>query len=195
MDHRPALGAGEKIVRSALSVLIFLLATGIAFAAEPVGRLFYTPAQRAQLDMLRSQKSIAPAVPEQPEPVAVPETITYGGIVRRSDGATTVWINNHVVNDGKTNDGLAISSKPRSDDRISVKLPQASGSVDLKVGQTVEVVSGAIAESYTRRSASVPSASKPAVRARDSTGPMGDTAAATAKDASRNEEDDERGRR
>jgi hypothetical protein len=182
-------------VRSGLSVLAFLFAAGAAIAAEPVGRLFYTPAQRAQLDVLRSQKSIAPPVPEQPEPVAMPDIVTYGGIVRRSDGKTTVWINNHVVNDGKANDGLAISSKVRSDDRVSVKLPQASGSIDLKVGQSVEVVSGTIAEPYTRRSVNVPVAPKPAVRARENTGSKGDTAAASAKDAARNGEDDERGRR
>jgi len=178
-----------------LSVLAFLLGAGVAFAAEPVGRLFYTPAQRAQLDVLRSQKSIAPAVPEQPEPVAVPEIVTYGGIVRRSDGKNTVWINNHVVNDGKANDGLAISSKVRSDDRVSVTLPQASSSIDLKVGQSLEIVSGTVAEPYARRSASVPAASKPAVRVRDGTGSKGDTAAGSAKDAARNGEDDERGRR
>lgn len=182
-------------MRSALSLFALLLAAGAASAAEPLGRLFYTPAQRIQLDALRSQKSVAPPVPEQQEPVAVPEIVTYGGIVRRSDGKTTVWINNHVVNDGKASDSLAISSKVRSDDSVTLKLPQASGSIDLKVGQSVEVVSGAIAEPYAPRSVSVPAPSKPAVPARNSTTSKGDTAAASAKDATRNEENDERGRR
>jgi hypothetical protein len=192
MDHRPALGAGEKVVRSALSLFALLLAAGAASAADPLGRLFYTPAQRIQLDALRSQKSVAPPVPEQREPVAMPEIVTYGGIVRRSDGKTTVWINNHVVNDGKASDDLAISSKVRSDDSVSLKLPQVSGSIDLKVGQSVEVVSGAIAEPYARRLGSVHPHSKHAVPAPSSPTTKGDIAA---KDAARNGEDDERGRR
>ena len=152
-------------MRLALSLLVLLLAMGAASAAEPLGRLFYTPAQRAQLDVLRSKKNVAVPVAEQQEPLALPEVVTYGGVVRRSDGKTTVWINNQVVNDGKATDGLAISSRVRPDDSVSLKLPQASGSIDLKVGQSVEIGSGTVAEPYALSKLPVHAPPKPAIAA------------------------------
>ncbi|MDD5249612.1 MAG: hypothetical protein PHY45_11535 [Rhodocyclaceae bacterium] len=66
--------------------LLTLLAAGSAFAAgaEPLGRLFFTPAQRALLDRQRQGGSVEQA----PEAVA-----RLDGIVARADGKTTVWIN------------------------------------------------------------------------------------------------------
>ncbi|HET6491367.1 MAG TPA: hypothetical protein VFG44_00185 [Burkholderiales bacterium] len=177
-------------MRLALSLLALLFAVNAASAAESLGRLFYTPAERAQLDVLRSRKNVA--APEQQEPPPAPEVVTYGGVVRRSDGKTTVWINNQVVNDGKATDGLPISSRVRPDDSVSLKLPQASGSIDLKVGQSVEIGSGAIAEPYARgvrraRPEAAGSAGGPPLKS--------DTAAGAAATAARVEQDDERARR
>ena len=137
-------------MRAASSLFALLFAAGAASAAEPLGRLFYTPAQRAQLDTLRSQRNIAPSVPEQQEPVPVPEVITYGGIVRRSDGKTTVWINNQAINDGKDGDRSAVVSRVQPDGSVAVEVPQTSRSVRLKVGQSVEIGSGTIEEPYAR---------------------------------------------
>ena len=69
-----------------------------AVAAEPLGRLFFTPAQRASLDTARAQKTRSTVgteegVTEKPPPPPQPEHVTYGGLVRRSDGKTTVWLN------------------------------------------------------------------------------------------------------
>ncbi len=177
---------------SSLIVVLLLFAVDAAPATESLGRLFYTPAERTQLDGLRSRKNIP--VPIQQEPLPAPEVVTYGGVVRRSDGKTTVWINNHVVNDGKATDGLPISSRVRPDDSVSLKLPQASGSIDLKVGQSVEIGSGAIAEPYARGVLNVGAQPKPAVAAG---GPLlkSDTAAGAAAVAPRAEQSDERARR
>ena len=181
-------------MRLALSLLALLLAMDAASAAEPLGRLFYTPAQRAQLDVLRSKKNVAVPVAEQQEPLALPEVVTYGGVVRRSDGKTTVWINNQVVNDGKASDGLAISSRVRPDDSVSLKLPQASGSIDLKVGQSVEIGSGTIAEPYARSTLTVRAPPKPAIAA-GSPASKSNTAADGAAAPATAEQHDERARR
>lgn len=139
----------------ALCMVGMLLAAAVASAAEPLGRLFYTPAQRAQLDTLRSQKHVASPVQEAKQPPATPEVLTYGGIVRRSDGRSTVWINNRMVNDGKAPDDLSISSRSRSDDRVSVGLPQVPGPVELRVGQSFDLQTGTVTEPYARRTTDV----------------------------------------
>jgi hypothetical protein len=147
--------------RTLYALGLFVAATANLCAAEPLGRLFYTPAQRAQLDTLRAQKNVAPPVQEAKEPAAAPEVVTYGGIVRRSDGKSTVWINNRMVNDGKPLDDISISSRRRADDRVSVSLPQVPGAVELRVGQSLDVQTGSVSEPFTRRAKdTVPHAAK-----------------------------------
>ncbi|HSJ80496.1 MAG TPA: hypothetical protein VK910_04710 [Thiobacillus sp.] len=75
----------------AARVPIFLLATlgvcGTSLAADP-GRLFYTPAQRAQLEAARARNvtQVRQATPDSPPPRR------YDGVVIRSDGKTTRWV-------------------------------------------------------------------------------------------------------
>ena len=59
-------------------------------AEEPsLGRLFNTPQRRAQLDELRRRN-----VPiQRPAATPVTQNIRLDGIVRRTNGPTTVWIN------------------------------------------------------------------------------------------------------
>lgn len=151
---------------------MLLAAAGVS-AAEPLGRLFYTPAQRAQLDTLRAQKNVAPPAQETKEPPVIPEALTYSGIVRRSDGRSTVWINNRMVNDGKAADDLSVSSRSRSDDRVSVRLPQAAGPVELRVGQSFDVQTGTVTEPYARRT--IDSATPPVKTAAPPPGNRSDT--------------------
>lgn len=178
----------------AASLFALLFVACAAFAAEPLGRLFYTPAERAQLDTLRSQKNTAPPVVEQ-APVPVPEVITYGGIVRRSDGRTTVWINNNAINDGKDGGRSAVVSRVQPDGSVAVEVPQTSRNVRLKVGQSVDILSGAVAEPYAPRPGSVSAQPKPAIPAAGSAALKRDTTAASPTAAARDEEDGGRGRR
>jgi len=120
-------------------------------ASELVGRLFFTPAQRASLDVARSRRARATLSTEQPEEAApVAQSVTYHGMVRRSDGKTTMWVNNRAVHDDEAATG-AIVGQVRPDGRITLSLPQSGRSVDLKPGQSIELLSGTIEEGYSRK--------------------------------------------
>ena len=71
--------------------------TSLASPAE-LGRLFYTPAQRAQLESARTHN--VTQVVSQPKPSS-PPPLRYDGILMRSDGPTTRWV------DGKAQAGPA----------------------------------------------------------------------------------------
>lgn len=60
-----------------------------AFAGDP-GRLFYTPQQRAQLEAARGRK---PSPPTAAVPVVDTPPVVFDGVVMRSDGAKTSWVN------------------------------------------------------------------------------------------------------
>jgi len=142
-----------------------LVAAQAARAAEPAGRLFFTPAQRAALDVARTQRARAMLSNEKTEQEAapVPQTIIYGGVVQRSDGKSTAWFNNQPVNDREPLGGAAIVGRVRPDGSVTLQVMQSGRSVSLKPGQSVELLSGAVEEGYSRNPAAEPAPkSKPA---------------------------------
>ena len=75
-----------------------------ASLAEPIelGRLFYTPTQRAQLETARARNVTQLAPPNKPgKPVGAPAPLRYDGVVIRSDGQATRWV------DGKAEIGAS----------------------------------------------------------------------------------------
>jgi hypothetical protein len=143
------------MMRLALACMVVALAAPVAAADAPLGRLFFTPSQRASLDVARSQRTRATVDMERTEEVVqpVPQTITYGGMVRRSDGRTTVWLNDRAIDDRKPAGGPTIIRKVQPDGAVTLEVPQSSRRVDLKVGQSVEVLSGSVGEGYRQRPA------------------------------------------
>ena len=127
--------------------VLLLAALPAAHAAELTGRLFFTPEQRAQLDQLRRQKAVASQVRDEP----IPETVTYNGIIRRSDGKTTIWMNNQPMSDADLRGGQPVTGTVSRDGRIVLQNPQAgSGAkLELKVGQSATLMSGKVDESFS----------------------------------------------
>lgn len=67
---------------------------GPSLAADP-GRLFYTPEQRAQLEAARTRNvtQVKPSVPTLVAHDVAPPTVRFDGMVVRSDGKNTRWVN------------------------------------------------------------------------------------------------------
>lgn len=96
--------------------------------AAPLGRVFFTPQQRQELDRRRELNI-------QESNVVVESLYTVNGHVARSSGKSTTWINRAAQNEAyKTRNPAIIPLKPVEDD-----VP-----VDLRVGQTLDRNSGNI---------------------------------------------------
>ena len=71
-----------------MRLLAFALLTCLSLPAlAGLGRLFYTPAQRATLEDARHRNITAAAAQTDPG-----GAIVYNGVVLRSDGRTTQWV-------------------------------------------------------------------------------------------------------
>ena len=118
-------------------------------ANSELGRFFFTPPQRSALDEARRRPSALASKIDKPLPAA-PELVTVNGVVQRSDGTTTVWLNNKAVRGGETDEGLQVtpSTRAASAGNVTLRVPQTGRVVDLKVGQQVEVTSGRVSETY-----------------------------------------------
>lgn len=131
-------------MRLLLVVAVMMGTLPAARAADAIGRIFFTPAQRAQLDLARSQKIVATQTKDEP----IPEFVTYNGIVRRSDGKATVWVNNRAMSDAELGAAQPLTGRIDRNGRILLQAPQGAGSLQLQVGQSAELLSGRVDEAY-----------------------------------------------
>lgn len=78
--------AAPATALAALVVALVLIAAAYPAQAAGLGRLFFTPEQRSSFERQRSD-------PDQQHALEDSATLVINGVVRRSDGKTTVWIN------------------------------------------------------------------------------------------------------
>jgi hypothetical protein len=124
----------------ALAGLIAALLAAPPAGAQELGRLFFTPEQRAALDARRKAR-----VPDKPAAVAQVESpvTRINGAVRRSGGKSTVWVNNEAIQEGAQADGAKIAGRERGAGRVT--LPTGEGAQrDLSVGQSLDRGSGEV---------------------------------------------------
>jgi len=106
-----------NIHRARIMALVISLSSAPVFAQPALGRLFFTPAERAALDR----------APADAQASAEPTSRTLNGIVRRSDGQGTVWI-----------DGKPQVRRLAGTGRVAVKA--ANGDEQgLKVGESTDM--------------------------------------------------------
>lgn len=106
--------------------------------ADSLGRLFFTPEQRAEFEQNRARNasgvasSAAPREPGITEPAGEeedtpPSVLTVNGIVQKRGGVRTIWINGMPQNAG--------SSDERAPESLTVAVPGKAQPVRVKVGQ------------------------------------------------------------
>jgi hypothetical protein len=139
--------------RVVVAVLLMALGTP-GFAQEPsLGRLFLTPEQRATLDNARRNRiraeALAATVDRKPK-IPPARSVTINGIVSRSDGESTIWVNGHPT-EGQTEDGMRVTISPGSQSSVVLREPEKGRRVRLKVGQKADLISGRIQEPYEQR--------------------------------------------
>jgi len=124
--------------------------------AQRLGRLFSTPDERALLDELRRERQIVDPDPQVAEIVAdTPsvEQVTINGLVLRSSGAHSAWVNGRQVDGGaRTREGVRVDTSATRGGRVKIILPSGAETIDLKPGQKIDVDSGVVVEAYERSS-------------------------------------------
>lgn len=124
-----------------LLMIAFLPGHAVCAGAEPLGRLFFSPDERAMLDRMRQKDSGST--------VSATEQVTLNGIVRRSSGKTTAWINQVPQHENETPQGIAVQQGKTSKPSALLLLPSGR-QVQLKAGQTFDTAKGKIREGYQR---------------------------------------------
>jgi len=128
-----------------------LIGVALGFEAQSgddgLGRLFWTPAERASFD--RARENTAPPVGAAAgyEPLQKEARVVVKGIVVRNDGQHAVWINDtSTVRDGADLGAFGVTSQAVDSRRITVRVGEQGHAV--KPGQVLFLDSGQVEEGY-----------------------------------------------
>lgn len=138
-----------------ISVLILLMFSQLTIAAEPIGRLFTSPAERSNLDYLRQTKKklIAPVAIDAPNdameaaPIVLPRAVNLQGYVKRNDGKHgTVWVNNQAMQENSGNKDVQVGRLSENSNRVPIKLSANGKHLNLKAGQVYDPENNSVRE-------------------------------------------------
>lgn len=102
-------------------------------AAQELGRLFFTPDERAALDARRRAR-----VPDKPAAVvAASPTTKLDGYVKRSRGPSTVWVNGEALPEGT-------GEAPRIGPRVSIPVGEGGRRAALRPGEVLDRGTGEV---------------------------------------------------
>lgn len=118
-----------------LALLLFVCTTPYPTTAEELGRLFFTPERRQQLDHQRQFN-----IEEHSEAADAP-TLTINGVVTRSSGKRTVWVNGIPQEDS----GVVVSPKRSNPGKVIVDTNDVPAT-QVSVGNTVNRDTGETAD-------------------------------------------------
>ena len=119
-----------------LALLLLLLVNSAE--AQELGRLFFTPEQRAALDARRKAR-----LPDRPAvTTSVSPTTRLDGYVKRSGGRSTVFINGETLLEG-TADAPVVDPEPRGG-RVPVPAGEGGKRVELRPGEVLDRSTGQV---------------------------------------------------
>lgn len=119
----------KKITFNCGLLIIFTLPY-VAVSEEKLGRLFFTPQQRVQLEQLENK-------PKDEAEITISDKIMVNGIVQRNGGSRVVWING-VPQSRKSSNGISIDRDIETDS-VPVRILGADNPIRLKVGQSINL--------------------------------------------------------
>jgi hypothetical protein len=103
-----------------LASIVTVLLPSFADSAETLGRLFFTPERRAALERQR-QYSVQEAEALQGE------SVSLDGVVKRSSGRSTIWVNGRAQHDVGNGTGIANGEQPALSLRVGESANRTTG--------------------------------------------------------------------
>ncbi len=145
----------------ALSVMALMVSVCLLYpsclVAEPLGRLFFTEEERVILERMRwaspekisriqEKQEVAEEKPTQPEKSAF---VTLSGVMTRSNGRQTVWLNGVSYDRSQLPENVRVR-KPFTAGQVELRVEEKRKTYSLRPGQTLDIENGLIREAHQR---------------------------------------------
>ena len=125
----------RRLLPALILVPVFLGLFEPVQADENLGRLFFTPERRQMLDRQREYNQLSlQETPEEPE-------LTVNGVVTRSSGKRTVWVNGVAQSERSESPDISIVPHRNDPSRVFVQ-PSQGPATNARVGETVNRSTG-----------------------------------------------------
>jgi hypothetical protein len=138
--------------------LLILSACGPFALADDLGRLFFSSTERQALDEARAAAKLpaltTPSVSREevallPELASAPkETVTVNGLVSRTGGPNTVWVNGQSLAPGAPGAGITSQPIEMRDGAVEFMSVQDRPHARVKPGQTYDPAAARVREAY-----------------------------------------------
>ncbi|HNC52528.1 MAG TPA: hypothetical protein PLO14_09865 [Accumulibacter sp.] len=115
----------------ALAIWLLLEAWSASAADDVLGRLFFTPERRQQLDRQRESNTL------DRQQINAEPGLTIDGVVTRSGGQSTVWINRNPQHGKEGGSDLQVTPGRGNPARVVVRA-DGSPAVSARVGDTID---------------------------------------------------------
>ena len=125
-----------------LAVATFIAADVAIAQDEALGRLFYTPEQRAALNA-----NIRSITDKPTEAIPIAPSVTLSGVVTRSDGERTVWVDGRAYHKGNP-DGVRVITNSANPAGAELKVRGVRKRRAVRVGQRLDPTTGTTSEPY-----------------------------------------------
>ena len=151
VQHLHLLNTFKLFVTCLTALLVSVFTMPLQAAPDDdFGRLFSRQNERKNLDILRQNQKLKVVTSQDNlqteiadiEPPELPDPIIMQGYVKRSDGSSTIWINNKAVREDSSVDNAQIgrlnpqkNNAGASSDSLNVKIPASGKNIRLKAGQ------------------------------------------------------------
>lgn len=139
--NRTAIASHRQLAALLVLALVLILAPYVTAAAEdtamrePLGRLFFSPEERATLD--RQRQSHGKEIRSLQA-----ETLRLDGIVHRSSGKHTAWINGTAQTETESaKSGVGVIINPSTPGKVKLRSGDDAGT-SMKVGEAVDQSTG-----------------------------------------------------
>ncbi|WP_269533644.1 hypothetical protein [Chitinimonas sp. BJYL2] len=111
---------------------------------DALGKLFFSPSERAELDRIRA------GIMDSDDPARAARTLRLDGMVQKNDQQPIIWVNG-LRHKGHDIAGASITPTKLSASTLEVSLPPPDArAMYLKVGQTLDPAGGNLREVYQR---------------------------------------------
>ena len=126
---------------AALALLFAALLGAPGAGAQELGRLFFTPEQRAELDARRKARLPDKAAAEPPAQAPITRV---DGVVRRAGGRSTVWIDGEAIQEGAQPGAARLAPREPGADRVTLPAGEDAQRPSLRVGESLDRASGEV---------------------------------------------------
>ena len=133
----------KRLITILILTTVHTMSWAIEYDESALGPLFTTPIERQSIDNAKRDD-----VPQESLRRVTPTKVKINGIVIRSNGSSTAWVNGKQTSGNNTTAGVKVLTRALSDKDKKIPVLVDGKSIKIKPGQSWSEESGTVVDNY-----------------------------------------------